>query len=156
MDQLREYFWLWIIIGMVFVSVAIGLTFYFINMWISKKADVFQTNSPPDHTSNSPKFYVQNNSYHPKDIEEDLPPLPPRTQFETCPEADSYENLAEPPDYVSLDDQIVPPPYIEQFTAVSQESCYDKHSVSSEDYDDIGKNDCTEGRQSEEDYDDVG
>ena len=68
-------------------------------------------------------------------------------------EADCYENLAEPPDYVSLDDQIVPPPYIKN---LSQECCYDKHSVSSEDYDDIGKNDCNEGRQSEEDYDDVG
>ncbi|XP_046873451.1 SLP adapter and CSK-interacting membrane protein-like [Hypomesus transpacificus] len=152
MDLLREYFWLWIIIGMIFVSVVIGLTFYFINRWISKKAEVFRTNSP-DHPSNSPEFYVQNNSYHPRDIENDLPPLPPRTQFKTCPEADCYENLAEPPDYVSLDDQIVPPPYIKN---LSQECCYDKHSVSSEDYDDIGKNDCNEGRQSEEDYDDVG
>lgn len=28
---------------------------------------------------------VRNNSYHPRDIENDLPPLPPRTQFKTCP-----------------------------------------------------------------------
>ena len=70
-------------------------------------------------------------------------------------EADNYENLAELPEYVSLDDDIVPPPYKQKLTAVSQECCYDKHSVSSEDYDDIGKNDCNEGGQSEEDYDDV-
>lgn len=85
-----------------------------------------------------------------------MPPLPPRTQFETCPETQSYENLAEAPDYVTMDDEIaVPPPYSHIMRPGGLEECNDKHSLSSDDYDDIGKNDDIESREDEEDYDDV-
>ncbi|KAM6970047.1 uncharacterized protein scimp [Aplochiton taeniatus] len=142
MGSLREYFWLLVIIGMIFVSVAIGITFFFVNKCIIKKADENET------ISNN--TYSRNNKYHPKDIEEDLPPLPPRTQFST--EAQSYENLAEQLDYVKVDED-QPPPYQSIVPEACKDVCHDRDSVSTEAYDDIGVDD---NGQEEEDYDDIG
>lgn len=126
---------------MIFVSVVIGIIFLFINRCIIRKADGNETKSNDT--------YVKSNKYHPKDIEEDLPPLPPRTQFFT--EAQSYENLADQLDYVKVDEDL-PQPYEYTVPEACTDVCHDRDSVSTEAYDDIGVDD----GQGEEDYDDVG
>nr|XP_046161677.1 uncharacterized protein LOC123999712 isoform X3 [Oncorhynchus gorbuscha] len=84
MEPLRDLFWLWVVLGMIFVSMVIGLIFILINQCISKKAaEQYNTNTPSRTT---PQYYAQSSKYHLKDLEDDLPPLPPRTQFLTsCP-----------------------------------------------------------------------
>ncbi|XP_021479360.2 uncharacterized protein LOC110537557 [Oncorhynchus mykiss] len=145
MEPLRHLFWLWVVLGMIFVSMVIGLIFFLINKCISKKAAEQYNTNTPSHTT--PQYYAQSSKYHLKDLEDDLPPLPPRTQFLTsCPKTESYENLVGLPDYVKVDDNAPPPPYHHTETLV----CKDNDSLP-EDYDDIGA-DC----QIEEDYDDLG
>ncbi|CAB1352423.1 unnamed protein product, partial [Coregonus sp. 'balchen'] len=148
MEPLREHFWLWVILGMIFVSLVISLIFILINKCISKKAAEQYNTNTSSHTT--PEFYAQSSKYHPKDLEDDLPPLPPRTQFLTsCPKTESYENLAELPDYVKVDDKAPPPLYHHTDTLVCQDVSHD-HDGISEDYDNIGA-DCQS-----EDYDDLG
>ncbi|KAK2828405.1 hypothetical protein Q5P01_019439 [Channa striata] len=91
MDILRKFIWLWVIIGMIFVSVMIGLIFILINKCISRRGKhrLSQIQKPSS-------FSVESNKY--QERESSIPPLPPRTQFLTA-EAQSYENLAEIPDY---------------------------------------------------------
>ncbi|XP_070290509.1 uncharacterized protein [Salvelinus sp. IW2-2015] len=110
-------------------------------------AEQYNTNCP-SHTI--PESYAQSSKYHPKDLKDDLTPLPPRTQFLTSyPKIENCENFAELPYNVKVDNE-APPPYHHTETVVCQDVCHDRDSIS-EDYDDIGAN-C----QSEEDYDDVG
>ncbi|KAM9498914.1 uncharacterized protein ACWYII_002090 isoform 1-T1 [Salvelinus alpinus] len=110
-------------------------------------AEQYNTNWP-SHTI--PESYAQSSKYHPKDLKDDLTPLPPRTQFLTSyPKIENCENFAELPYNVKVDNE-APPPYHHTETVVCQDVCHDRDSIS-EDYDDIGA-DC----QSEEDYDDVG
>ncbi|KAM7373982.1 hypothetical protein PAMP_006662 [Pampus punctatissimus] len=87
MEFLYKYMWLWVIIGMVFVSVVTCLIFMLINKCISASGNhrILQI-----HRSHN--FSRQENKYQ----ETKIPPLPPRTQFLTA-EAQSYENLAEVP-----------------------------------------------------------
>lgn len=42
MEPLRHLFWLWVVLGMIFVSMVIGLIFFLINKCISKKGKYFQ------------------------------------------------------------------------------------------------------------------
>ncbi|XP_071761319.1 uncharacterized protein scimp [Centroberyx gerrardi] len=143
MDLLRKYIWLWVIIGIIFVSLVICLIFILINKCLSEDAE-----SRTLRPHNGHEYYTQSSKYHPKDLGEDVPPLPPRTQFLTA-EAQSYENLAELPDYVKVEDEVMlppPPPY--QYSAPAADCSAD--NVSTEDYDDIG------AEEGEEDYDDVG
>lgn len=37
MELLREYLWLWVIIGMIFVTVVISIIFFLINKCLSKR-----------------------------------------------------------------------------------------------------------------------
>lgn len=144
---------MWIIIGVLFFTLVISLIFLLINKCISNKVDQYQTKSH----QKQPEFHAKSSFYHPNNLEEDLPPLPPRTQFETCPEAESYESLDEAPDYVTINDEVVvSPPYSHTMKSRDLDMNYDRHSVYSEDYDDVGKYDDKERDQSEEDYDDVG
>ncbi|KAL0994476.1 hypothetical protein UPYG_G00122720 [Umbra pygmaea] len=146
MDQ-KRYIWLWVVLGIIFFfSFVISLIFFFINKCISKKASEHYNKYTPNQTT--PELYAQSSKYHPKDPEGDLPPLPPRTQFLPSSPEKSYENLAELPDYVQVNDK-APPPYHYTETQVNQDVCRNCDSMS-EDYDDIGE-DCP----SEEDYDDV-
>eukprot|EP00063_Salmo_salar_P077800 XP_014052635.1 PREDICTED: uncharacterized protein LOC106603452 [Salmo salar] len=143
MALLREFL-LWVVLGMIFVSLVIGLIFVFINKCISKKAAEQYNRNTPSHTI--PESYAQSSKYHPKDLEDDLPPLPPRTQFLTSyPEIESYENLAELPYNVKVDNEAPPPPYHHTETVVCQDVCHDRDSIS-EDYDDIGA-DCQTAEQ---------
>ncbi|XP_071023555.1 uncharacterized protein [Oncorhynchus clarkii lewisi] len=143
MALLREFL-LWVVLGMIFVSLVIGLIFVFINKCISKKAAEQYNTNRPSHTI--PESYAQflpmlsplsrSSKYHPKDLENDLPPLPPRTQFLTSyPEIKNCENLAELPYNVKVDNEAPPPPYHHTETEVCQDVCHDSIS---EDYDDIG------------------
>ncbi|KAF3705818.1 hypothetical protein EXN66_Car021509 [Channa argus] len=91
MGYLRKFLWLWVILGMIFVTVVISLVFFFINLCISRRGKhrILQLQKPSS-------FNVESNKY--QEREPSIPPLPPRTQFLTA-EAQSYENLAEVPDY---------------------------------------------------------
>lgn len=64
------------------------------------------------------------------------------------PEIESYENLAELPYNVKVDNEAPPPPYHHTETLVCKDNCHDGIA---EDYDDIRAD-----RQIEEDYDDLG
>ncbi|XP_060912356.1 uncharacterized protein wu:fb97g03 isoform X2 [Labrus mixtus] len=97
MDALLKYKLLWVIIGMIFVSVVISVIFILINWCISRRAgrrfmSPHLLNKRSDDTNSS-------NRYQEGNFKAITPPLPPRTQFNTA-EAQSYENLAEVPDYV--------------------------------------------------------
>ncbi|KAJ8394740.1 hypothetical protein AAFF_G00043400 [Aldrovandia affinis] len=147
MALMREYFWLLLVLGMVFVSTLIGLLFLFINKCISRRADNYKTNSQQNA---SHEFYTDS-QYHPKQLEEDLPPLPPRNSpiLPSCPKSASYEEMAPLPNYVKVDEKIAPPPY--QSCAIPvPEVCPDNYSVSTEGYDDVVQ----PGYESE-DYDDI-
>ncbi|KAJ7996999.1 hypothetical protein DPEC_G00224360 [Dallia pectoralis] len=111
---------------------------------ISKKADEHSITNTPNHTT--PEFYAQSSKYHPKDLGEDLPPLPSRSQFLTSSPDKSYENLSELPGYVKEDEKAPPPLYYHTETLACQEDPHECDNIS-EDYDDIDV---------EEDYDDVG
>ncbi|XP_045896445.1 zinc finger protein 768-like [Micropterus dolomieu] len=93
MALLRKYIWLLVILGMIFVSVVISLIFFLINKCISRQGK--------HRISNLHKrsyFNINSNKYQETTLKADVPPLPPRTQFLTA-EAQSYENLAEAPEY---------------------------------------------------------
>ncbi|CAL8364584.1 unnamed protein product [Lota lota] len=142
MDVWREYMWIWMLIGTLLASLVIVLIFILINNCILVK-DQSKGCFEPCHP---PELNVQNFVYKSKDLEEEKPPLPPRTQFMT---SNSYESIPELPEYVKVDEeepQFPPPP------RETTESC---HSVdmSTEDYDDIGEENNSQGG---EDYDDVG
>ncbi|KAM7397588.1 hypothetical protein PAMA_005751 [Pampus argenteus] len=86
MDLVRKYMWLWVIIGMVFVSVVTCLIFMLIYKCISSSGKHRILQIPRSGS------FSQENKYQEKVV----PSLPPRTQFLTA-EAQSYENLAEVP-----------------------------------------------------------
>ncbi|CAJ1063395.1 uncharacterized protein LOC113168848 isoform X2 [Xyrichtys novacula] len=95
MDLSRKYMWIWVICGMIFVSMVICLIFVLINRCISKKGKHKITSSSLDKRT---AFIVSSNKYQETTLKASNPPLPPRTQF--GPEVgQSYENLAEVPDY---------------------------------------------------------
>ncbi|XP_004551240.3 uncharacterized protein scimp [Maylandia zebra] len=90
MAFIRKYLWLWVVVGMVFVSVVISIIFMFICKCISRKRG--QHKIPT--VKNEFNFKTESNKYQQRNIETGTPPLPPRTQF-LMAEAQSYENLAE-------------------------------------------------------------
>ncbi|XP_026225670.1 uncharacterized protein LOC113168848 isoform X2 [Anabas testudineus] len=97
MDILRKYLWLWVILGMIFVSVVICVIFLLINKCISRKGKhrISQLEKRSVFPTESNKYQETNLVNHQP---LSTPPLPPRTQFLTA-EAQSYENLAEAPEY---------------------------------------------------------
>ncbi|CAK6964551.1 uncharacterized protein LOC116056118 isoform X1 [Scomber scombrus] len=90
MTFFRQYLWLWVILGIIFVSVMISLIFVLINKWINEqgKLRILQL----DRAATG--FNIQSNKYEQRNPDGDTPALPPRTQFLKA-EAQSYENLAE-------------------------------------------------------------
>ncbi|XP_051257798.1 DNA-directed RNA polymerase II subunit RPB1 [Dicentrarchus labrax] len=88
-----KFFWVWVVAGIVFASLVICLIFLLINKCISRsgKHRISQLNRGNG-------FKIESNKYQERDFKADIPPLPPRTQFLTQA-AQSYENLAEVPDY---------------------------------------------------------
>ncbi|KAM4544474.1 uncharacterized protein scimp [Odontesthes bonariensis] len=118
MALLRKYIWVLVILGMIFVSVVIGLIFLLINNCLSRKGKhrISQLQRRSDTK-------VESNKYNERNLDNQVPVLPPRTQFLTA-EAQSYENLAEEehdyeesmdqkPDYVKVEDETEirhPPP----------------------------------------------
>ncbi|KAM8742569.1 uncharacterized protein scimp [Acanthopagrus schlegelii] len=84
--------YLWLIVGIIFVSVVIILIFLLINRCLFRagKHRISQLHRRSD-------LRATNNQYQERKLVDDTPPLPPRTQFLT-EEAQSYENLAEVPD----------------------------------------------------------
>ncbi|GAA6233511.1 uncharacterized protein LOC117955920 isoform X2 [Lates japonicus] len=93
MDLARRYMWVWVIVGVIFVSVVISLIFLLINKCISRggKHRISQL-------ERGSLFTVKSNTYQERNLDDNSPPLPPRTQFLTA-EAQSYENLAEVPEH---------------------------------------------------------
>ncbi|KAL3970647.1 apoptosis regulatory protein Siva [Sarotherodon galilaeus] len=89
MAFIREYLWLWVVVGMVFVSVVISIIFLFICKCMSRKGK-----HEINHLKKEFNFKTESNKYQERSIETGTPPLPPRTQF-LMAEAQSYENLAE-------------------------------------------------------------
>ncbi|XP_013764305.1 ring-infected erythrocyte surface antigen isoform X1 [Pundamilia nyererei] len=90
MAFIRKYLWLWVVVGMVFVSVVISIIFMFICKCISRKRGQHKIHN----VKNEFNFKTESNKYQQRNIETGTPPLPPRTQF-LMAEAQSYENLAE-------------------------------------------------------------
>ncbi|XP_005458314.1 uncharacterized protein LOC102083076 isoform X1 [Oreochromis niloticus] len=89
MPFIRKYLWLWVVVGMVFVSVVISIIFLFICKCVSRKGK-----HKINHLKKEFNFKTESNKYQERSIETGTPPLPPRTQF-LMAEAQSYENLAE-------------------------------------------------------------
>ncbi|XP_057677586.1 putative uncharacterized protein DDB_G0279653 [Corythoichthys intestinalis] len=86
MDSLRSHFWFWLLLGMIFTCLIIGIIFVFINMCIRKKGKKrFLRRHGDSQDMNSRKY---------EELSHSNPPLPPRTQF-LLTEAQSYENVAE-------------------------------------------------------------
>ncbi|XP_069040387.1 uncharacterized protein [Lepisosteus oculatus] len=120
MELLRSYFWLWVTLGMVFVSIFLCFLFFLINKCIAKKEPTF---FKPDPQPNN--YYARSSQYHPKDLGEELPPLPPRVlDFPSCPSAVSHfsdcsmekvtkcpEDTEKVPDYVKV---VATPPLTER------------------------------------------
>ncbi|KAJ8343030.1 hypothetical protein SKAU_G00329580 [Synaphobranchus kaupii] len=149
MELLREFFWLFVMLGMVIVSIVFGILFFVINKCINRRAEQFKINS--QQTSNH-EFY-KDSRYHPEQLEEELPPLPARHPYvPSCPSSVSYEDVTNLPDYVKVDEKAAPPPYQSTTTPVQNELCPDRNSVSTEAYDDV----VLPGYESDQDYDDVG
>ncbi|KAM9846279.1 uncharacterized protein scimp [Aulostomus maculatus] len=161
MTVLRDYFWLWVICGMLLVSLVISLIFYFINRFLSQ-----EDKHRIAHLNKGSFFHVQENKYMERNTEAENPRLPSRVQFLA---AQSYENLAEgpdylqaladppnyvhsqslgeQPDYVKVEDEEEPPPLASPYQPPDPPA-----DESGEDYDDIDQDE----NQAEEDYDDVG
>ncbi|KAM9728559.1 uncharacterized protein scimp isoform 1-T2 [Menidia menidia] len=99
MVLLRQYLWALVILGMIFVSVVISLIFLLVNKCISRKEKkrVF-------HLQGRSDIKVESNKYHERNLDSEVPPLPPRTQFLT-EGAQSYENLSDEHDYEECADQ---------------------------------------------------
>ncbi|KAG7483698.1 hypothetical protein MATL_G00041250 [Megalops atlanticus] len=148
MANLRQYFWLFVVLGMVFITTILGIIFFFINKCISKRAKQYKTNSQQNANN---EFYTQSSLYHPKHLEEDLPPLPPRNiNLPSCPSTTSYDDIATLPDYVKVDEKAASPPPYKSTPTPMQKACPDRDSISTEAYDDV----VPPGYESE-DYDDV-
>ncbi|CAL8305073.1 unnamed protein product [Gadus morhua 'NCC'] len=131
---------IWMLIGILLASLVVILIFFLINKYITRKGPSKGYFEP----CNPPVLNVENNIYLSKKLEEVVPPLPPRTQFDS----DSYESIRELPEYIKVDEEeamVLPPP-----TKTTQ-SC-SSVDMSLEDYDDIGEENHNQG----EDYDDVG
>ncbi|XP_048873619.1 SLP adapter and CSK-interacting membrane protein-like [Brienomyrus brachyistius] len=146
-DHLRPFYWLFLVAGMLLVSLIIGCIFLCINKYISRKAKEYKPNFPQNST---PQFYTQNSKYHPHHIEEDLPPLPPRN-INLQPSFPSYEEISVPPDYIKVVEETPPPPpyqHQEPVERVKERPASDGASMDS--YDDV----VAPGYVSE-DYDDV-
>ncbi|XP_008280684.1 uncharacterized protein scimp [Stegastes partitus] len=92
MNFFRQYALL-LLIGAILVSLVICFIFFLINKCISKRGEHQFL-----QRMKTSAFKVESNKYQERDPEAIIPPLPPRTQFLTA-EAQSYENLAEVPDY---------------------------------------------------------
>ncbi|XP_030603159.1 uncharacterized protein scimp [Archocentrus centrarchus] len=89
MDLLRKHMWLWVVFGMVFMSVVISIIFLFICKCVSRRGKHRIARLKKEHS-----FRTESNKYQDRNTEAGIPPLPPRTQFLTA-ETQSYENLAE-------------------------------------------------------------
>ncbi|XP_069001994.1 uncharacterized protein [Embiotoca jacksoni] len=96
MSLLRKYIWLWVIVGMIFVSGIISLIFILINKCISRRGNLRLLQLQRSDIKTESNKYQQTSC--------ETPPLPPRTQFITSA-AQSYENLAEDHDYEETTDQ---------------------------------------------------
>lgn len=148
MAFLRELYWLWIVVGMVLSSLVIAVVFIIINKCISWKAGNDQTHSSPQ-TGN---FYADSQPYHTRDIENDVPPLPPRDMFESSESVNQYEPVDSLPEYLKVvEDGNSQATYDQPETSKSKEALEDQDGPT-EDYDDVMP---PPGYDSE-DYDDVG
>ncbi|XP_077596008.1 uncharacterized protein LOC144212205 isoform X2 [Stigmatopora nigra] len=87
MDLLRNYFWLWLILAIIFTSLFICIIFIFINKCIRQKGS-------HQRLSASRRYSEDKDSKKYEECRFPKPPLPPRTQF-LLPEAQSYENIPE-------------------------------------------------------------
>ncbi|KAM9333352.1 uncharacterized protein scimp [Pholidichthys leucotaenia] len=160
--------WLWVIIGMIFVSVVIGLIFLLINWCISREGKLMIHQLERGST-----FETKSNSYQERNVVAVIPPLPSRAQFDTAETqsngiqdyesiADDYEqSMGEQPDYLNVQDDdadIIPPTpseaqsYIDLNEGENYVMMEDKNqdADNTSDYDDVGCED------QDEDYDDVG
>ncbi|XP_018597315.1 uncharacterized protein scimp [Scleropages formosus] len=147
MVPLRENFWLFLVIGMVLVSLVIGLIFLLINKCISKRAAQYKNT----FQNSKPQFYTQNSQYHPKHLEEQLPPLPPRNiAAPSSPASASYEDISSVPDYIKVDEKTPPPPYKQKETPQSMTTSLAHDTTSMDSYDDV-----ISPAYESEDYDDV-
>ncbi|XP_035800742.2 uncharacterized protein LOC118469793 [Amphiprion ocellaris] len=120
MDFFRQYVLL-LLIGMILISLVIIFIFFLINKCISRRGK-----HKIPHLERGALFKADSNKYQERNPDAVNPPLPPRTQFLTA-EAQSYENLVEvsdyeectadyeqstdqQPDYVKVEEEILPPP----------------------------------------------
>ncbi|XP_077448930.1 uncharacterized protein scimp [Stigmatopora argus] len=87
MDLLRNYFWLWLMLAIIFTSLFICIIFIFINKCIRQKGKHQLLSASRRHSEDKDTKKFEECTY-PK------PPLPPRTQFQ-LPEAQSYESISE-------------------------------------------------------------
>nr|XP_057942587.1 uncharacterized protein LOC131138046 isoform X2 [Doryrhamphus excisus] len=164
MDIVREYFWLWLLLAIIFVCVVMGLIFICINLCISKaEAQSYEniserpscgqkigshfqqiTTDFHDHEPNmvvpcEPKqiLDLQPNYKTFHDFEHNLSPIP------------KYEEITdEQANYVKVDDEDEPFP-----PAPPNQEVVNPVEDTMEDYDDVAGED---ENQDEKDYDDVG
>ncbi|XP_068187577.1 uncharacterized protein [Antennarius striatus] len=176
MDPWREHFWLWVTVGMVVVSLLIGLVFIFINKCISRagKHRISSLRSRSDFNTESNKYQQRVDD-------------PPFVRTPVVSGAESHENMEESthdyekvvpdyqqdvpdyqqdvPDYEQDEpdyEQDVPDyeqdvPDYEQDVPDYEQEMFDYVKVvddtSTEDYDDIGDD---KDLHDDEDYDDLG
>lgn len=143
----RELYWLWIVIGMVLSSLVTAVVFLLIKkcFW---KAEKYETNS----RSEANNFYADSRPYHTKDIEDDVPPLPPRDMFDSTESVNQYEQVDSLPDYLKVEDEKPAVMHQVAVTEKAKEAYNIDQDASSEAYDDVV---APPGYDSE-DYDDVG
>uniref|UniRef100_A0A1A8ES57 Uncharacterized protein n=2 Tax=Nothobranchius korthausae TaxID=1143690 RepID=A0A1A8ES57_9TELE len=98
MSLSRKYIWMIVILGMVASSMVIVFIFLLINKCVFRtgKHNIQQLQRKADSEPQSNKYQERN-----VDCRNPTPPLPSPTQFFTA-EAQSYENLAEEPDYEQI------------------------------------------------------
>ncbi|XP_077360985.1 uncharacterized protein LOC144006154 [Festucalex cinctus] len=87
MGLLREYIWLWLVLGIIFACLLIATIFAFINRCISRNEKHRFLQHRNDSKDKESKYQQRNQI---------TPPLPPRIQF-LLAEAQSYENIADVP-----------------------------------------------------------
>ncbi|KAG5283956.1 hypothetical protein AALO_G00021390 [Alosa alosa] len=144
MEPLR-LFWLWIVVGMVLSSLVIVLVFIIINKCISWKAGNYQPSSTPQTD-----FYADSRPYHTRDIESDVPPLPPRDMFESSDSVNQYEPV-DLPEYLKVVEDERPQTMYDQPDIPKSKEALEDQDASTEEYDDVMP---PPGYDS--DYDDVG
>ncbi|XP_069574916.1 uncharacterized protein [Brachyistius frenatus] len=81
MSLLRKYIWLWVIVGMIFVSGIISLIFILINKCLSRRGKLRLLQLQRSDIKTESNKYQQTSC--------ETPPLPPRTQFITAGKAPS-------------------------------------------------------------------